>query len=97
MQPIGPESPGVYWVRRAALLVIVLLLLFGLIWVFRAVTGSSSTQTPIVEPAVALSESVDPQVGLTPVTTDPLDRLDSAILVAATSASSTTTVRHDPF
>ena len=96
MQPIGPESPGVYWVRRAALLVIVLLLLFGLIWVFRAVTGASSTQTPIVEPAVAVSESVDPQVGLTPVTTDPIDCLDSAILVEATTDSSTYKVGKEP-
>ena len=96
MQPIGPESPGVYWVRRAALLAIVLLLVFGLIWVFRAITGSPSTQAPIVEPAVAVSESVDPEAVLTPVTTDPVNCLDSAILVEATTDSSTYRVGKKP-
>ena len=96
MQPIGPESLGVYWVRRAALLAIVLLLVFGLIWVFRAITGSPSTQAPIVEPAVAVSESVDPEAVLTPVTTDPVNCLDSAILVEATTDSSTYRVGKKP-
>ncbi|MEZ7852086.1 MAG: hypothetical protein QMA96_05815 [Candidatus Nanopelagicales bacterium] len=96
VQPIGPESLGVYWVRRAALLAIVLLLVFGLIWVFRAITGSPSTQAPIVEPAVAVSESVDPEAVLTPVTTDPVNCLDSAILVEATTDSSTYRVGKKP-
>jgi hypothetical protein len=96
VQPIGPESLGVYWVRRAALLAIVLLLVFGLIWVFRAITGSPSTQAPIVEPAVAVSESVDPEAVLTPVTTDPVNCLDSAILVEATTDSSTYKVGKKP-
>ena len=96
VQPVGPESPGVYWVRRAALLVIVLLLVFGLIWVFRAITGSPSTQAPIVEPAIAVAESVDPEAVLTPVTTDPVNCLDSAILVEATTDSSTYKVGKKP-
>ena len=96
MQPVGPESPGVYWVRRAALVVIVLLLVFGLIWVLRAITGSPSTQAPIVEPAIAVAESVDPEAVLTPVTTDPVNCLDSAILVEATTDSSTYRVGKKP-
>ena len=39
MQPIGPEASSVYWVRRAAFLVIVLIVLFGLIGIIRAVAG----------------------------------------------------------
>ncbi len=96
VQPIGPESPSVYWVRRAALLVIVILLVVGLIWVIRAITGSPSTQAPVVEPAVVVSESVDPQAVLTPVTTDPVNCLDSAILVEATTDSSTYKVGKKP-
>ena len=96
VQPVGPESPGVYWVRRAALLVIVLLLVFGLIWVLRAITGSPSTQAPIVEAAIAVAESVDPEAVLTPVTTDPVNCLDSAILVEATTDSSTYKVGKKP-
>ncbi len=96
MQPIGPESPSVYWVRRAALLVIVLLLLFGLIWIFRAVTGGGSAQTPVTEPTVAVSESSVPSPVLTPVTTDPIACVDSVILVEATTDSSTYKVGKEP-
>ncbi len=96
MQPIGPESPSVYWVRRAALLVIALLLLFGLIWIFRAVAGGGSAQTAVAEPTVAVSESSVPSPVLTPVTTDPIACVDSAILVEATTDSSTYKVGKEP-
>jgi len=99
MQPIGPESPSVYWVRRAALLVIALLFIFGLVWVFGAVAGGSDTETPVAEPAVVLSESVVTDTGLTPltpVTTDPIDCVDSAIFVEATTDSSTYKVGKEP-
>jgi hypothetical protein len=99
MQPIGPESPSIYWVRRAALLVIVLFILFGLVWLFRAVTGAPSAPTPVAEPTVAESESATPDAGLTsltPVTTDPIDCVDSAILVEATTDSSTYKVGKEP-
>jgi len=96
MQPIGPESPSVYWVRRAAVLVIVLLVLFGVIWVFGAVAGGRTTQTPVVEPTVVATESIDPNTVLTPVTTDPIDCVDSAILVEASTDSSTYKVGKEP-
>lgn len=99
MQPIGPESPSIYWVRRAALLVIVLLVLFGLVWAFRAVFGSTSADTPLAEPNVAVSDSLVPDsevAPLTPVTTDPIDCTDSAILVEATTDSSTYRVGKEP-
>lgn len=94
--PIGPESPSVYWVRRAAFLVITLLVLFGLVWVFRAVAGAGSAQTPVAQPTVAVTEPIDPNVVLTPVTTDPIDCVDSAILVEATTDSSTYKVGKEP-
>lgn len=99
MQPVGPESPSIYWVRRAALLVVVLLILFALVWVFRAVFGSTSAETPVAEPTVAVSESVVPDSELTPitpVTTDPIDCTDSAIFVEATTDSSTYKVGKEP-
>jgi hypothetical protein len=99
MQPIGPESPSIYWVRRAALLVIVLFILFGLVWVFRAVFGTTSTQAPVAEPTTAVAESIATDSGLTtltPVTGDPIDCVDSAILVEATTDSSTYKVGKEP-
>lgn len=99
MQPIGPESPSIYWVRRAALLVIVLFILFGLVWVFRAVFGATSPETPVAQPTAAILESVIPDselTSLTPVSTDPIDCVDSAILVEATTDSSTYKVGKEP-
>ena len=96
MQPIGPESPSVYWVRRAALLVIVLFLFFGLVLVFRAVAGGTNDEVPVAEPTVAVSEIVVPESELTPVTTDPIDCLDAAIFVEATTDSSTYKVGKEP-
>lgn len=99
LQPIGPEPPSIYWVRRAALLVIVLFILFGLVWVFRAVFGSTSAQPSVAEATVAVSDSViaDPQVSpLTPVSTEPIDCTDSAIFVEANTDSSTYKVGKEP-
>jgi len=81
MQPIGPEASSVYWVRRAAFLVIVLIVLFGLIGIIRAVAGGGSEGPAVVEPAVSQAPSVDPTTVLTPVSTEPIACVDSAIFV----------------
>ena len=96
MQPIGPEASSVYWVRRAAFLVIVLIVLFGLIGIIRAVAGGGSEGPAVVEPAVSQAPSVDPTTVLTPVSTDPIACVDSAIFVEATTDSSTYKVGKEP-
>ena len=96
MQPIGPEASSVYWVRRAAFLVIVLIVLFGLIGIIRAVAGGGSEGPAVVEPAVSQAPSVDPTTVLTPVSTEPIACVDSAIFVEATTDSSTYKVGKEP-
>lgn len=96
MQPIGPEASSVYWVRRAAFLVIVLIVLFGLIGIIRAVAGGGSEGPAVVEPTVSQAPSVDPTTVLTPVSTEPIACVDSAIFVEATTDSSTYKVGKEP-
>ena len=96
MQPIGPEASSVYWVRRAAFLVIVLIVLFGLIGIIRAVAGGGSEGPAVVEPTVSEAPSTDPTTVLTPVSTDPIACVDSAIFVEATTDSSTYKVGKEP-
>ena len=96
MQPIGPEASSVYWVRRAAFLVIVLIVLFGLIGIIRAVAGGGSEGPAVVEPMVSEAPSVDPTSVLTPVSTEPIACVDSAIFVEATTDSSTYKVGKEP-
>ena len=96
MQPIGPEASSVYWVRRAAFLVIVLIVLFGLIGIIRAVAGGGSEGPAVVEPTVSEAPSADPTTVLTPVSTDTIACVDSAIFVEATTDSSTYKVGKEP-
>jgi len=86
----------VYWVRRAAFLVIVLIVLFGLIGIIRAVAGGGSEGPAVVEPTVSEAPSTDPTTVLTPVSTDPIACVDSAIFVEATTDSSTYKVGKEP-
>lgn len=105
MHPNGPEPPSVYWVRRAAIAVVLLTVVIGLWWLFGAILGGGSD--PSVEPA---SDSVEttvvaegdvvadpvavPEVPATPA--EPVPCADSVILVEATTDSSTYPVGAKP-
>jgi hypothetical protein len=45
MNPVGPQTPGVYWVRRAIVLLVILVLLVGLIWWLGGRGGGDGTAT----------------------------------------------------
>ena len=105
LQPVGPEPPIVYWVRRGTVLVIVLTLLIGGWWLL----SSRSAATPGAGEAVAaVDEATGEEVGpdgepLVPVDeglaspAEPTDCPDSVIEVSATTDSSTYRVgKQDP-
>jgi hypothetical protein len=50
MFPVGPESPIVYWVRRAVVLLAIVALLLGLRWVLFGRGSSSADAAPSTSP-----------------------------------------------
>jgi hypothetical protein len=88
LNPIGPEAPSVYWVRRAALVLVVLTLVIALFWLARSVFGSDSgAETTAVDTTTTTTETTSEVVVVEEevVASEPVDCLDSAILVKATT------------
>ena len=54
IHPTGPQSPGVYWLRRAVVLLILLALVLGVRWLL---TGRGGGGTPQASPSTSSSSS----------------------------------------
>jgi hypothetical protein len=102
LQPVGPESPLVYWMRRGTVLLIVVTLLLGAWWFLGSRTAAAPGQSVNATEEIT-EETVDEngeiivaeEVPATP--TEPTECADSAIEVAATTDSSTYRVgQQDP-
>ena len=105
LRPVGPEAPGVYWVRRGMVLVIASTVVFGGWWFLggRASPGSAgaATDTEVVASAesVESAPSVDeggtalvedaPETEGDVLDQDPQECANSAIEVGATTDSTT--------
>lgn len=105
LQPVGPEPPIVYWVRRGTVLVIVLTLLIGGWWLL---SSGSSASSGAGESVAAVEELTEAEIGedgepIAPIDealaapAEPTDCADSAIEVTASTDSSTYRVgQQDP-
>jgi hypothetical protein len=98
MNPMGPEPATVYWVRRAAVLVVILTLIVSLWWLFfgRSSSAPETTATSSTSDVSATEEIVVEEEVVAPVSTEPVDCLDSAIAVSATTDSSTYRIGLEP-
>ena len=100
MRPSGPEPSAVYWVRRAAIGVLLLTVVVGVWWLFGALRGSGSEPTAVSTPVASSSAAVDataPAVVASPaVPAEPVACADSVISVAATTDASTYRVGSEP-
>lgn len=99
MHPSGPEPPSVYWVRRAAILVVLITVAVGIWWLLGALTGSSTPTSAEATPTPAASGAVDPAVPATPapaVPAEPVACPDSVIVVEASTDASTYQVGEEP-
>lgn len=102
LQPVGPEPPIVYWVRRGTVVLIVVTLLLGTWWLL----GSRSSASPgdpvaatgeVTEEVIADNGEVVATDEAAAVPTEPTDCPDSAIEVTATTDASTYRVgQQDP-
>ncbi len=108
MHPNGPEPSSVYWIRRGAIVVVLLTVVLGVWWLFGAVLGGDSS------PSTSATAGADAEAAATttqelgtdlpadaadtaPVTpTDPQACPNSVISVEATTDSSTYTVGETP-
>lgn len=107
LSPIGPEPPTVYWIRRGAIILVILTLLVGLWWLFGSLRGGSGATSAgsSSEPSSSASSEVDPTAqessespasAASSAVTEVLECADSAIKVEATTDASTYRVGSTP-
>lgn len=104
MHPNGPEPASVYWVRRAAIVVVLLTVLVGAWWLLGALSGSGgepSAESDVATEAAVVDEDsvVDAGIAASPAVTVPVEPVacpDSVIAVSATTDASTYKVGDKP-
>ncbi len=102
LQPVGPEPPLVYWMRRGTIVLIIVTLLLGGWWFLgsrtAAVSGDLTNATEeTTEQVVDENGEVVAADDVPSVPTEPTECADSAIEVNATTDSSTYRVgQQDP-
>jgi hypothetical protein len=101
MHPTGPEPASVYWIRRGAIVLVVITLIVALWWLAGSLFGggsdtpadqgtqpsSSASSTPEASASASASAAADGE---------PVECLDSAIKVEATTDASTYPVGSTP-
>ncbi len=65
MHPVGPQSPGTYWVRRVLVILVILALALGVRWLLTGRSGSP-TASPTTSPVATGSSSPTPSTSATP-------------------------------
>ena len=100
MHPVGPQSPSVYWVRRAVVIVVLLVILGLLIWFLGGGGGGdgaaagpgpttsaspSVSDSPDASPSPSVSASKSPKPSKSATSTAPVACKDSAISVTAST------------
>jgi hypothetical protein len=100
MHPTGPQSPGVYWVRRAVVLVVLLVLLLGVRWLLTGRGGGTPSATPTPSPSSSSSQSSTPTTSTStspkPTSTGTVSCTKSQISVTASTDAASYPVGSTP-
>jgi hypothetical protein len=101
MHPTGPEPASVYWIRRGAIVLVVITLVVAAWWLLGSLFGggSDTSADSAAEPSSSASAAPDssvPAEASTPADAEPVECLDSAITVEATTDASTYPVGSTP-
>ena len=102
MSPVGSEPPTVYWMRRAAVIVVVLTVVISVWWLFVG-RGTSATEVANLDTtnasdlsAIETDSTLVIEEVIPGVPSEPVDCLDSAIEVTATTDSTTYAIGSEP-
>jgi len=101
MHPAGPEPASVYWIRRAAIVLVIVTLVVAVWWLLGSLLGggsepaSGTTDEPSASASAAPGESTSAAPSAT-AKAEPVECLDSAITVEATTDASTYPVGSTP-
>ena len=101
MRPSGPEPASVYWIRRGAIVLVVITVIVAGWWLVGSLLGggSDTAASGDGEPSTSASAAPESSASASASTTpagDPIECLDSAIKVEATTDSSTYAVGSTP-
>lgn len=98
MTPRGPEPPSVYWVRRLAVVLVVITVLAGLWWLVAGRSGSDAAASPDPTSSASVTPEPSPSTSVTQTAAPDPSTLcpDSSIAVAATTDASTYPVGATP-
>lgn len=103
MHPTGPEPASVYWIRRGAIVLVVITVLVALWWLVGSLFGGGSDTSADAGSETTASASAAPDASASAAASasadaggDPVECLDSAITVEATTDSSTYQVGSTP-
>lgn len=99
LHPTGPEPSSVYWIRRGAIVVVVITVLVLLWWLVGALFGggddTSTSSEPVASASAVPGATASASASEAPAG-DPVDCLDDAIAVEATTDASTYKVGSTP-
>jgi len=101
MHPSGPEPASVYWIRRAAIILVVITLVVAVWWLLGSLFGGGSSPASGTSDEASASATAAPgdspsAAASSPANAEPVDCVDSAITVEATTDSSTYPVGSTP-
>jgi hypothetical protein len=101
MHPTGPEPASVYWIRRGAIILVVITVLVAFWWLIGSLRGGGAESPAGSDPQPSTSVSAAPEGSSDPSPSasaggEPVECLDSAITVEATTDASTYPIGSTP-
>lgn len=104
LSPLGPEPPTVYWIRRGAIILVIITLIIGLWWLVGSLRGGGGSSSPSPDSSASQDAAATADTGTGDASSSPdasapaavVECVDSAVKVEATTDASTYQVGSTP-